>query len=141
VTALLKRCKGFLRSAYRRAKPTAKPTGEIGIEDVRVGTGPMPETGKVVVTHYTGWLEDGAEFDSSKGKGRPFEFVLGQGEVIPGWEAGVKTMKVGGCRLITVPPHLAYGRSGTPGGPIPPNATLKFEIELLAIKSPDQSSF
>jgi FKBP-type peptidyl-prolyl cis-trans isomerase len=107
------------------------------IEEIREGTGPMPLPGQIVVTHYTGWLADGTPFDSSKPKGKPFEFTLGQNEVIRGWEIAVETMRVGGCRRVVLPPQLAYGKAGTPGGPIPPNATLTFEIELLDVRSPE----
>lgn len=99
--------------------------------DVTPGTGATAEAGDMVAVHYTGWLPDGTEFDSSRG-GPPFEFGLGQGEVIPGWDEGVQGMQVGGVRRLVIPPDLAYGARGA-GGVIPPNATLVFEVELLGV--------
>ncbi len=101
--------------------------------DVKEGTGAQPRPGQTAVVHYTGWLLDGTKFDSSKDRGQPFSFPLGQGRVIRGWDEGVATMKVGGVRRLTIPPDLAYGARGA-GGVIPPNATLTFEVELLDIK-------
>ena len=106
--------------------------------DTKEGTGPSPKTGQICVMDYTGWLwENGAKgkkFDSSIDRGKPFEFPIGQGRVIKGWDEGVATMKVGGKRTLLIPPQLGYGARGTPGGPIPPNATLLFEVELIAVK-------
>jgi len=85
-----------------------------------------------VSVHYTGWLENGTKFDSSKDRGRPFEFVVGQGMVIQGWDKGLLGMKVGGKRKLTIPSHMGYGERGA-GGVIPPNATLIFEIDLLSV--------
>ena len=92
-----------------------------------------------VLVHYTGWLKNGKKFDSSVDRGKPFEFTLGVGQVIPGWDKGVKNMRVGGKRELIIPPKLAYGKKGA-GGVIPPNATLKFEITLLAVTSPKYSN-
>ncbi len=102
-------------------------------KDLVVGKGAAAKTGDRVSVHYTGWLTDGTKFDSSLDRGQPFEFVLGQGQVIPGWDEGVVGMKVGGKRELIIPPDMAYGDHGA-GGVIPPNATLKFNVELLAIK-------
>lgn len=106
---------------------------KLKIKDLVVGKGAAAKTGDRVSVHYTGWLMDGTKFDSSLDRGQPFEFVLGQGQVIPGWDKGVVGMKVGGKRELIIPPELAYGDQGA-GGAIPPNATLKFNVQLLAIK-------
>ena len=109
------------------------------IEDTVVGTGAEARAGQRVRVHYTGWLHDpaaanqrGRKFDSSKDRGQPFSFGLGQGEVIQGWDVGVQGMKVGGTRVLTIPPEMGYGARGA-GGVIPPNATLVFEVDLLAV--------
>jgi FKBP-type peptidyl-prolyl cis-trans isomerase len=102
------------------------------IEKITSGNGPAPKSGDTVTVHYTGWLTDGTKFDSSVDRNDPFAFALGQGQVIQGWDQGVATMRVGDKVRLTIPPELAYGPSGYPGA-IPPNATLIFEVELLAI--------
>ena len=107
---------------------------ELQIEDIVVGTGDSPQHGQTVVVHYTGWLTNGKKFDSSVDRGQPFEFQIGVGQVIKGWDQGVMTMKVGGKRKLTIPPELAYGDRDVGGGLIPPNSTLIFEVELLDLK-------
>src|SRR3954466_15476696 len=101
--------------------------------DLAIGTGATAEGGQTVPVHYTGWLENGTKFDSSVDRGQPFSFPLGTGRVIKGWDEGVKGMKVGGKRKLTIPPELGYGKRGA-GRDIPPDATLVFEVELLRIK-------
>lgn len=103
------------------------------IEVLKEGSGTEAKVGDTVSVHYTGTLEDGTKFDSSLDRGEPFSFTLGQNRVIQGWEQGVLGMKVGEQRKLIIPPELGYGPSGTPGGPIPPNATLHFDIELLGL--------
>lgn len=101
------------------------------IEEITIGTGAEAAAGQRVTVHYTGWLTDGRKFDSSKDRDDPFVFPLGAGRVIKGWDEGVQGMKVGGTRKLTIPPALGYGARGA-GGVIPPDATLVFEVELLA---------
>ncbi len=107
---------------------------ELKIEELVAGTGAEAVAGQKVKVHYTGWLTDGKKFDSSLDRGVPFSFVLGRGQVIPGWDQGVSGMKVGAKRKLTVPPELGYGSRGFPGA-IPPNSTLVFEVELLGVGS------
>jgi FKBP-type peptidyl-prolyl cis-trans isomerase FkpA len=106
------------------------PSG-LYVQDVQQGTGETAQAGDHVVVHYTGWLPNGRQFDSSRDRG-PFDFRLGQGEVIPGWDEGVAGMREGGRRRLVIPSDLAYGPSGA-GGVIPPNATLVFDVELLEV--------
>ena len=112
---------------------TTKTASGLVYEDIKVGQGEAATAGKMVSVHYTGWLTNGTKFDSSKDRGEPFEFPLGGGRVIKGWDEGVQGMKVGGVRRLTIPPQLGYGARGA-GGVIPPNATLVFDVELLNIK-------
>ena len=105
---------------------------ELQIEEISLGDGAEAVAGKYVTVHYTGWLMDGTLFDSSHSRNEPFEFALGRGQVIRGWDEGVAGMKVGGRRKLTIPPEMGYGARGA-GGVIPPNATLVFEVELLAV--------
>jgi FKBP-type peptidyl-prolyl cis-trans isomerase FkpA len=108
------------------------PDGLQYTDDV-VGTGAEAATGKTAVVHYTGWLMDGTKFDSSVDRDQPFSFPLGAGQVIKGWDEGVVGMKVGGKRTLIIPPALGYGARGA-GNVIPPNATLKFEVQLLDVR-------
>ena len=128
--------KGKAEGKEGESKMQKSPTG-LQYEDVKVGTGAQPKTGQTCVMHYTGWLWEngtkGKKFDSSVDRGTPFEFPLGQGRVIKGWDEGVASMKVGGKRNLLIPPSLGYGARGA-GAVIPPNATLFFEVELLGIK-------
>ncbi len=117
---------------------TTTPSG-LQYDDITVGAGDEARAGQRVSVHYTGWLHDpaaagnrGAKFDSSKDRGQPFRFHLGMGQVIGGWDEGVQGMRVGGTRVLTIPPDLGYGAHGA-GGVIPPNATLVFEVDLLAV--------
>jgi FKBP-type peptidyl-prolyl cis-trans isomerase FkpA len=116
--------------------PATTTASGLIIDDLVVGTGAAAAAGQQVSVHYTGWLlfggEKGKKFDSSKDRGDPFDFPLGAGHVIKGWDEGVQGMKVGGTRKLTIPPALGYGARGA-GGVIPPNATLIFEVELLGV--------
>jgi FKBP-type peptidyl-prolyl cis-trans isomerase FkpA len=112
---------------------------ELLIQDLVTGSGSESKAGDHITVHYTGWLFDankpdskGQKFDSSKDRGQPFDFPLGAGHVIQGWDQGFAGMKVGGKRLLTIPPDMGYGARGA-GGVIPPNATLIFEVELLGV--------
>jgi FKBP-type peptidyl-prolyl cis-trans isomerase FkpA len=116
--------------------PITTPSG-LQYTDTTIGSGATATTGQEVSVHYTGWLFNdgvqGAKFDSSKDRGIPFEFDLGAGMVIKGWDEGVAGMQVGGARTLIIPAALGYGARGA-GGVIPPNATLKFDVELLAVR-------
>lgn len=123
-------------AAQTAGKPMTTASG-LQIIDSKVGTGASPKTGQTCVMHYTGWLyengQKGKKFDSSVDRNEPFEFPIGAGRVIKGWDEGVATMKVGGKRTLIIPPELGYGARGA-GGVIPPNATLMFDVELLGVK-------
>ena len=122
--------------AEETGKPMTTASG-LTITDSVVGKGASPKPGQTCVMHYTGWLfkdgVKGAKFDSSLDRGQPFEFAIGKGQVIGGWDEGVASMKVGGKRTLIIPPALGYGARGA-GGVIPPNATLMFDVELLGVK-------
>jgi FKBP-type peptidyl-prolyl cis-trans isomerase len=118
--------------AIEAAMPTTQTPSGLTIEDLVLGAGEPAVAGRSVTVHYTGWLTSGSKFDSSKDRNDPFVFHLGAGQVIRGWDEGVQGMLVGGTRKLTIPPELGYGARGA-GGVIPPNATLVFEVELLAI--------
>lgn len=114
------------------SKVVTTPSG-LKYEEITEGTGATPTPGQTVTVHYTGTLEDGTKFDSSRDRNRPFSFTIGVGQVIQGWDEGLSTMKVGGRRTLIIPPELGYGSRGA-GGVIPPNATLVFDVELLGVK-------
>jgi FKBP-type peptidyl-prolyl cis-trans isomerase len=113
-------------------EPTMTPSG-LEYVDVVVGNGDEAKAGQSVKVHYTGWLTNGTKFDSSVDRGQPFEFNLGRGQVIKGWDMGVAGMRVGGKRRLIIPADLGYGARGA-GGAIPPNARLIFDVELLGVK-------
>lgn len=120
-------------AAMKRAVELSASVTTLVVEDVTVGRGTEATPGRRVTVHYTGTLMEGTKFDSSRDRNEPFAFTLGQGEVIPGWDEGVKGMRVGGTRRLTIPARLAYG-SRSPGAGIPANAALKFDVELLGVE-------
>jgi peptidylprolyl isomerase len=127
----------FAMTISASAADTVTTASGLKYRDEVVGTGPAPKQGQSVNVHYTGWLDEGGKqgkkFDSSRDRGQPFSFPLGEGRVIRGWDEGVATMKVGGRRILTIPAELGYGARGA-GGVIPPNATLIFDVELLGVR-------
>jgi len=149
VLALALSASALLLQAQQKSAPAPKPpstaaptpvTGDPTVTksglkywDIKVGEGAEAVKGKRVRVHYTGWLTNGKKFDSSVDRGQPFEFQLGAGQVIRGWDEGVAGMKVGGKRQLNLKPQLAYGSQGA-GGVIPPNATLIFDVELLGVR-------
>ncbi len=122
--------------AFDQSKAVTTASG-LKYVDVKIGKGASPEPGQTCVMHYTGWLYEkgakGKKFDSSVDRGAPFSFKIGVGQVIPGWDEGVATMKPGGKRTLIIPPQLGYADRGA-GGVIPPNATLLFDVELIEVK-------
>lgn len=148
VASLVCVASSLLMSACTRSEPVApsptvtqgstaatmkKTPSGLQYEDLVAGSGNTPSPGKQVTVHYTGWLTNGTKFDSSLDSNQPFTFTIGKGEVVPGWDEGVMTMKIGGKRKLVIPPELGYGAAGA-GGVIPPNATLVFEVILLDIR-------
>jgi FKBP-type peptidyl-prolyl cis-trans isomerase FkpA len=136
MAVLLSACTQAPAASPTPARATAtEVTMQDGLKytDDQIGTGAVATPGKTAVVHYTGWLMDGTKFDSSRDRNQPFSFALGAGQVIKGWDEGVAGMKVGGKRTLIVPPALGYGARGA-GNVIPPNATLKFEVELLDVR-------
>ena len=119
-------------SEQTAGKDTVTTPSGLKYKDLTEGTGATPQRGQTVVVHYTGTLEDGTKFDSSRDRNSPFSFKLGMGQVIKGWDEGLSTMRVGGRRQLIIPAELGYGARGA-GGVIPPNATLIFDVELLRI--------
>ncbi|HWF62537.1 MAG TPA: FKBP-type peptidyl-prolyl cis-trans isomerase [Nitrospira sp.] len=126
---------GSIMTASGEQSNTQEVTTSSGLKyvDQVIGTGDAAVAGKTASVHYSGWLENGKKFDSSVDRGQPFSFPLGAGRVIKGWDEGVQGMKVGGKRKLTIPSDLGYGSRGA-GGVIPPNATLIFDVELLAVR-------
>jgi FKBP-type peptidyl-prolyl cis-trans isomerase FkpA len=137
VAALTGICTAPTTAMAQEVGKTVTTASGLQVVDTKIGTGATPRPGQTCVMHYTGWLYQngakGKKFDSSLDSGRPFEFPIGRGQVIPGWDEGVASMKVGGKRTLIIPPNLGYGARGV-GGVIPPNATLIFEVELLGVK-------
>ena len=129
----MKRIHVFIVAAAAIAMIASAASAELQKTVIREGTGSMPRRGQSVTVHYTGWLTNGKKFDSSLDRGQPFTFMIGMGQVIKGWDAGVATMKVGEKAKFTLTPDLGYGARGA-AGVIPPNATLIFEVELLGVK-------
>lgn len=130
-TVLLMGCNHPSSHATPKEASMSNTTG-LQITDVKEGTGPVASAGDRVEVQYTGWLQNGTKFDSSRDRNEPFNFILGRAQVIKGWDQGVAGMKVGGERKLIIPPDLAYGSRGA-GGVIPPDATLTFDVELLAV--------
>ncbi|MBS0184821.1 MAG: FKBP-type peptidyl-prolyl cis-trans isomerase [Proteobacteria bacterium] len=123
----------FTQQVHTSEKAVITTPSGLKYHDDVIGTGPSPKPGQEVTVHYTGTLLNGQKFDSSVDRGQPFNFQIGVGQVIRGWDEGVGSMKVGGKRRLIIPPELGYGTRGA-GGVIPPNATLVFEVELLGVK-------
>jgi len=127
-------CSGAPPLTEKEEKDAIKTKSGLKYLDLKKGDGAEAKKGAKVFVHYTGWLTNGKKFDSSLDSGKPFDFELGAGDVIKGWDEGVAGMKVGGKRKLIIPPDLGYGARGTPDGTIPPNSTLIFEVELLKVE-------
>ncbi len=125
---------GYDKRPFKGNGKVIKTKSGLQYEEMTVGKGVSPKKGQTVMVQYTGTLKDGTKFDSSRDRGEPFSFPIGEGQVIPGWDEGVISMKVGGRRKLIIPANLGYGAKGTPGGPIPPNAQLTFDVELLGVQ-------
>ena len=123
---------GGVNKKMNETEKTESTKSGLQFVDKVIGAGPPPKTGQKVKVHYTGWLTDGKKFDSSVDRGQPFEFVIGVGQVIKGWDEGVSTMKVGSKRKLIIPSNLGYGKTGA-GNSIPPDSILVFDVELLGI--------
>lgn len=124
---------GLTLNSWAKEKKIVETKSGLKYEEIAVGKGEMPKKGQRVNVHYTGWLKNGTKFDSSVDRGQPFQFIIGIGQVIKGWDEGVATMKVGGKRKLIIPPQLGYGERGA-GNVIPPNSELLFDVELLGIE-------
>ncbi len=122
----------IIAAATKKAPKTITTPSGLKYTILKAGTGAKPKPGQAVFVHYTGTLTNGKKFDSSRDRGQPFSFKVGAGQVIPGWDEALSTMKVGERRKLTIPPKLGYGAAGA-GGVIPPNATLIFDVELLKL--------
>jgi peptidylprolyl isomerase len=118
---------------FQSSGKVQKTASGLQYDDMTVGSGPQPKDGQNVIVHYIGTLEDGTKFDASYDRGQPIDFPLGVGKVIPGWDEGIASMKVGGRRKLIIPGDLAYGPNPPPGAPIPPNATLIFDVTLVGV--------
>ena len=127
------RAEGKEQDMQKVEEKTQKTATGLEYVELLEGAGASPKKGQTVTVHYTGWLTDGKKFDSSVDRGKPFSFQIGVGQVIPGWDEGVGSMKVGGKRKLIIPPNLGYGARGA-GSAIPPNATLLFDVELIEVK-------
>ncbi|MBI4965712.1 MAG: FKBP-type peptidyl-prolyl cis-trans isomerase [Desulfomonile tiedjei] len=131
--ALFSGCLFLLATTVSHAAQAFTTPSGLKVEVLKEGNGPVPKSGQTVVVHYTGTLEDGKKFDSSRDRNEPFSFPLGAGRVIRGWDEGIGLLKVGSRAKLTIPPQLGYGAQGA-GGVIPPNATLIFDVELIEAK-------
>ncbi len=128
----------FKTGSFTMNTPTQPVTPHVGIQDTTVGTGDIAEPGTRVTVNYVGTFTNGTVFDSSVARNEPFQFILGAGQVIPGWDQGLVGMRVGGTRILSIPPELGYG--STTYGPIPGNSTLIFQVQLLKVEQPSDAT-